>query len=129
MDWWRDRELVQPADVEILGDGRLDVLFTHDAPAGAEPTDTMLNDLQDEAIARRNGRLVLSVVERTQPDLVVHGHWHLRQSRSLAISGLDRPVRVEGLASNLDDHRSAWGVLSLPDLKFVDGSALAPRSS
>ena len=61
--------------------GGLDVLFCHDAPAGARGLRSGLPwpvpaHIQAEADDVR--WLLRAAVDRTQPGIVFHGHWHQR---------------------------------------------------
>ena len=68
--------LIANADVEF--GGRLDVLFTHDAPSQVRNLGPGMSgvpwDLRQAADAGRG--LLGEAVERTRPAFVVHGHWH-----------------------------------------------------
>ena len=58
--------------------GRLDVLFTHDAPAQVQNLKSGMTGIPWETQeAANHGRLMLAdAVDRTQPAYVLHGHWH-----------------------------------------------------
>ena len=120
--WWPLREEVRPSDLYRLGDGALDVLVTHDVPLGAEPkSDSWLaEDLRVQAAGSRV--LLRAAVEATMPKLLLHGHWHLRNSRTLELPV--RIVRIEGLESDVQGGPKSWGVLALPSLQFADGQNL-----
>ena len=68
--------LIANADYEF--DGRLDVLFTHDAPAQVTGLKSQMSgipvDVEREAEDGR--RLLAEAVERTKPAYLIHGHWH-----------------------------------------------------
>jgi len=119
VSWWPLREEVRPSDLYRLGDGALDVLVTHDVPLGAEPkSDSLLaEDLRVQAAGSRV--LLRAAVEATMPKLVLHGHCHLRNSRTLELPA--RIVHVEGLESDVEGGPKSWGVLGLSPLRFADG--------
>lgn len=87
--------LLDNADAEF--DGRLDVLFTHDAPAQVQGLISGMRGIPRETLqAADNGRqLLASTVDYTQPAYVIHGHWH--QANQERIS--DR-TEVIGLAED-----------------------------
>lgn len=66
------------ANTESEFDGRLDVLFTHDAPAQVKGLKLGMTgipiDVEQEA--DRGRRLLGEAVERTRPAYALHGHWH-----------------------------------------------------
>ncbi|MCC3293001.1 metallophosphoesterase [Arthrobacter sp. zg-Y1110] len=81
-DWWPE-EVVTADDVAALGHEPVDVLLTHDVPAGVD-LQTMF-DLP-EAIEREAyvSRLLLrDAVRNTDPALVFSGHWHQRRTQQL----------------------------------------------
>ena len=81
---WPEEEITQEdferltANAEAEFDGGLDVLFTHDAPAQVQNLKSgMLRVPWETQKAAKHGRLLLAgAVDRTQPDYVLHGHWH-----------------------------------------------------
>lgn len=101
INWW-PHEVVEPADVAALGTAALDVLITHEVPAGI--TLAKVFELPD-AIERDSyvSRLLLrDAVRNTEPALVFSGHWHQRLTSPLpftrtAVHVLDR----DGYTGNL----------------------------
>lgn len=75
-------EETSEADVCRLGPGRLDVLITHEVPAGIDVVSEFSFGLpkviEQEAYANR--LLVRDAVRNTEPRLVFSGHWHQRRS-------------------------------------------------
>ena len=81
---WSDEAITQSdvdrliANTDEVCDGRLHVLFTHDAPAQAtrlmSGSYPMPRDVQEACDLSR--RMLAEAVDRTQPACVVHGHWH-----------------------------------------------------
>lgn len=132
--WWRDEELTCDEDVAALGAGPLDVLVTHDAPAGVDMTRFSMFDLpvRDLVIADGVRDRLAQAIQATLPELVVHGHWHARHSSVL--SWVDRPAtetsgdlvwrsaRVEGFGADVSDvwPRESWAVLDVASLELLD---------
>ncbi|NKX55542.1 metallophosphoesterase family protein [Arthrobacter mobilis] len=79
--WWEGEE-VMPGDVERLGTGPLDVLITHEVPAGIDVAAgfprRLLQAIQRDSYASR--LLVAEAVRNTTPHLVFSGHWHQRRT-------------------------------------------------
>lgn len=123
VDWWPDAEEVRRADLEKLGNSRLDVLLTHDAPAGGTPNTELDGWPKNDAQSRVSQHLLRTAVEDTRPSLVLHGHWHARHSTQIQLNSTDRTVQIEGLASDQERDGGSWGVLYLPSLSFEDGYA------
>jgi predicted phosphodiesterase len=92
--WW-PQEDVTAEDVKALGDEPLDVLITHEAPAGINVQSFLAGQLPAELDQESyNSRLhVLDAVRATEPELVFCGHWHQRHAETLPGSG----TRVEVL--------------------------------
>lgn len=80
VDWWPEEEPTQE-EVDRLGDERLDILLTHDAPPGAPLRSTLT--LPPDHTAERPRELIDQAVVRTRPEMLIHGHWHQRQSYSI----------------------------------------------
>jgi predicted phosphodiesterase len=100
-DWWLEETTV-PEDVAALGREPLDVLITHDVPAGID-VESMF-DLP-EAIERESyivRSLLRDAVRNTEPTLVFSGHWH--QRRTGLMPGMETRVHVlnmNGRAGNV----------------------------
>ena len=126
--WWPD-EVTTAADVERLGGAALDVLLTHDAPAGVPLGGVRLPDA-DQVRTDEVRALLAEAVKATSPRLVLHGHWHRRYSYELtwpaAVEGGAgwRATQVEGLASDVERDARAWGVLDLEPLRFTGGEGV-----
>lgn len=98
ISWW-PQERITPTELEVLGMEPLDVLVTHDCPAGIDlPSHWTLRDA-DQAVCDEQRSLLAEAVRRTQPRLVLHGHWHHRHTSVLQLSG-SSSAKVEGLAND-----------------------------
>ena len=98
-DWFAGEE-VTPGDVDALGTDALDVLITHDVPAGIDLDPGTVN--LPEAIERECyivRSLLRDAVRATEPKLVFSGHWH--QRRTGLMPGLE--TRVQVLAKEFAD--------------------------
>jgi hypothetical protein len=128
-DWFSDED-ISDADVERLAEGgSCQVLLTHDAPSAAA-LPLMLP--RDEAWLRELGACELGreklndAVDRTRPELVVHGHYHKRWS--LRVKREWGSYRLVGLsedgsdiAGNLALLECGNGTTELYDLYEIDG--------
>lgn len=104
-DWFLEEATV-PEDVEALGTEPLDVLVTHDVPAGID-LDTGFIEVP-EAIERESyivRSLLRDAVRATEPKLVFSGHWH--QRRTGLMPGMETRVHV------LDKEFSDGNLISL----------------
>jgi predicted phosphodiesterase len=109
LNWWRAETPTQ-ADADKLGTEPLDVLLTHEAPASARIVydhHIGLIDEQLEAEVHASRVLLDTVVDATEPKLVLHGHHHQRVTNTI------RDTVVEGLASDLEHGPGSWGLLEL----------------
>ena len=106
------------ANVQHDHDCRLDVLVTHDSPAQVQGLVSNISWVPPDVQAACDGnrRLLAHAVDRTQPKLVIHGHWHKAnrehinprteviglandgRPKNLALLTLDDPPHVEFLA-------------------------------
>lgn len=81
--WWAG-ELIDPNHVAELPENRVDFLVTHEAPLGA--TLSYKDDIP-ESVAQR--RLVSEIVDKVQPDIVVCGHHHTRETFTITAMAAD----------------------------------------
>jgi hypothetical protein len=120
-DWFPDLERPSMSDVERLP-GSLDVLLTHEAPMEVDlshlngfPNICIPPEVQELTDEPRS--VVSAALHATQPNLLIHGHWHGRNRVHLERKDVD--CEVVGLASNSRrrgrDER-AFLILDLPDL-------------
>ena len=121
---WPEWEAPEPGDLaRLLANAskgiwgtRLDVLFTHDAPRGVTGLVSGLSyGVPPEIEARADDvrGLLREAVDRTEPRLVVHGHWHHAYQ--------DRFVRKQAHRHNVTDvyglaHDGSKGSFALVDL-------------
>lgn len=113
LDLWADLEEVTAEDVARLGAGPVDVLLTHEAPAGVELRASLRVDEFASYRADRQRALVRRAVDATGPQLVFHGHWHHRHTSTL-IRGDGGATTVVGLSEEYSVGN--WVVLDLFDL-------------
>lgn len=111
--WWAG-ETISEADVLKCGGPPVDVLVTHDAPWGAPhvigPGTSGFKDDYPQSAANR--KRVAAICDMVTPKLLVHGHYHHRNST------MYRGTQVEGF--NRDGYLASLGVLSLGDLTVTD---------
>lgn len=102
---WFEEEVTTAADVEALGAEPLDVLITHDVPAGIDVVSTMdvPEALERESYIVRS--LLRDAVRATEPKLVFSGHWHQRLTGLMP--GMETRVHV------LDKEFSDGNLISL----------------
>lgn len=79
-DWWPE-EATTKADVEALGQEKLDVLLSHEVPAFVSGLVSGMVDPLPEHIswdAWQNRLRIADAAVNTQPALIFSGHWHQR---------------------------------------------------
>lgn len=107
--WWA-QETITEADIRRCGTEMVDVLVTHDAPWGTPnvlgPGTAGDKDSYPESAANR--RAVAALCDAVEPRLLVHGHYHHRNTATY------KGTHVEGFGRD-GDSRSI-GTLDLPDL-------------
>lgn len=121
--WW-PQESVSGAHVTRLGTHRLDVLFTHDVPAGAEPVGHYKMRPDIDALTLPSKTLVAEACRNTNPTYALHGHWHQWNYQQWGpdtyptqVIGLDADVNCE----KLTDYLWAWGIYDTSDKVFKAG--------
>lgn len=127
VDWWQ-HEATDFDDVARLGEEPLDVLISHDAPAGVNLLSSWRLPAEDQIRADDVRALVAQATMATSPRLLVHGHWHHGYESEL--SWINRTLtersggltwdstRVVGLGCD-GDAAHGWIVLDLPTLDIT----------
>ena len=124
-DWW-PTEAVDRDDVERIGTTPVDVLVTHDAPAGLHLLSGWRLPADDQVRADESRALIAEVVAVIRPRLVFHGHWHHAHDTELGWVDRDATDRtgeltwastqVTGLGCD-GDEAYGWAVLDLTTLQ------------
>lgn len=114
--WWPEEELTAEEVDRISSGGPLDVMITHEVPAGITLTSNLRDPLPEElAYASYQQRLLVAdAVANTKPQLVFSGHHHQRVTQRLA--GTDTTVHV----LDRDGQTNNCVVLDLADLSVTD---------
>lgn len=110
-DWWSNEEPTLEEAQRLIKGGALDVLISHDVPAGVPLKSEF--ELPPEQIARaeRTRVLLRTVVDSVAPAHVFCGHWHQRRTHELT-NPAGRVSRVDVL--NREYSREGNGVLVWP---------------
>lgn len=124
LSWWAVDEEVARADVERLGTDPLDVLISHELPAGPVPATSMRIPSTDEARSRVSRDLLRLAVDATRPALHFCGHWH--QRRTFQIEHPHGAVTAVHLL-DMDGSSSNWVVLELKTLLVHEQATVRRR--
>jgi hypothetical protein len=119
-NWW-PQEMASQADVDRLGDERLDVLACHSAPTSYQAPRKAIRlpaDILADAATHRD--LLDQAVRRTRPRQVLHGHYHLRLHADLDGWSID------GLAHDKGPLTLACAVMELAAGRFLIRTPEAP---
>lgn len=116
VSWWPEEEPTE-ADLNRLGTDPLDVLVTHDVPEGIYMTSHINLSWPTENRARATRHLLREAVHRTQPQLVIAGHWHQRQTKQIP----DTTTTVEVLNCDGTGPES-WILLNTTTLAITNGT-------
>jgi Icc-related predicted phosphoesterase len=111
--WWAG-ETITEADLRRCEGPSVDVLVTHDAPWGAANVmgPATVGDKDDYPESAANRRRVAALCDMVTPNLLVHGHYHHRNST------LYKGTMVEGFGRDTD-YNGSMGLLHL-DTLLVD---------
>jgi predicted phosphodiesterase len=104
LSWWPEESLSYAQVERAMDVGKVDVLLTHDAPTGVRPLQKYLDlessrlgvgyKIDAESTAHREA--LRAVCNETQPELLIHGHYHHRYldaapwAEDATVVGLDR---------------------------------------
>lgn len=112
VDYWpqetiQDWQVKQFIEGIKINDDYLDVLLTHDCPAGIHIAGENDGWAREFPATYVNRRRIKTIVDYAMPKLIVHGHYHTRYHTE--VGPADAPIRVEGL--NCDDNRNGMALL------------------
>lgn len=116
--WWATETLDDLEVTEACAGGKVDVVVAHDCPWGVDvaPDDPNTFYKNGHPESQENRFRLLEVVRATRPELLIHGHYHVRYSSYLEQSG--HHTLIEGFGRD-GDMRGGWGVLELPSLNLL----------
>ncbi|MGV0109023.1 metallophosphoesterase family protein [Arthrobacter sp. CP30] len=125
-DWWADEEPTRQQAEQLMAGGEVDILVTHEVPAGVAVRSSMV--LPPELIqqANRSRILLREVVDRLAPAHVFAGHWHQRLIQEL-VHPDQRVTRVDVL--NMQHSREGNAVLVLPGSRPLHVEPLIVRGA
>lgn len=110
-DWWANEEPTSEEAQSLIYGGPVDVLLTHDAPAGV-PVKSSFDLPRDLRVrAERTRALLRQVVDTLVPPQIFCGHWHQRLTSYLTHPD-GRETRVDVL--NMENSREGNAVLLWP---------------
>jgi hypothetical protein len=122
LSWWREESLSYGQIQRAIDGGPVDVMLTHDCPAGVRPLEKFLQTetarfgvpYKTEFASTMHRKALGEATAVAQPRLLVHGHYH---HRYLAEAPWDADARVLGLGRDTMGPAS-WVVL---DTEGFDG--------
>lgn len=120
-DWWPAEELTFTQCLEAALAGPADIMLTHDCPnfvpLGLPPVPPSWGwSAADLARSDAHRDRLGDVVQRVQPELLIHGHYHLRKNWTGMIPETDREIRVVSL--DMNGSPGNYVVLELQDLRI-----------
>jgi hypothetical protein len=109
--WWPEETITEGEVVQACEGGPVDVLLAHDAPWGAEGVmgEETVGDKDSFPESEANRRRLRAVVDAVTPSLLVHGHYHHRNTTQL------NGCRIEGLGRD-GSGPDGWMLLDLADV-------------
>lgn len=110
-DWWPDEEPTEEEAKRLLGGGSIDILITHDVPAGVPVRSSLNLTPEMRKRAERTRTLLREVVDEVIPSHVFCGHWHQRLIHYLNHAD-GSETRVDVL--NMENSREGNAVLLWP---------------
>jgi Icc-related predicted phosphoesterase len=116
--WWQE-EAIREEDAQLaIAGGPADILICHDAPSSSNLRSYApeLKGYKADPPTELNRQLLQQVVNALRPELVVHGHWHVRYSGECG--GFDWSARCEGLGDNTGKRERSVAVLDLATLEL-----------
>lgn len=111
--WWPEEVLCREDVAHLIGED-INVIICHDAPRIAGMVGKNSFPPEDIAKAEASRKILDTVIDSCRPELVVHGHWHVRHSIVVG------DCRIEGLADDESRFTKAACILDLTDLSVSE---------
>jgi Icc-related predicted phosphoesterase len=124
--WWPTETITGEDRDNAIAAGKVDVMFSHDCPWGVD-LPGIGGDFPESDL---NRALLREVVCKTRPELLVHGHYHMRTSEKLALPYEEdgelkwHETQVEGLAHDGAWDHTAWTTLEWQPIGYELASTL-----
>lgn len=121
ISWWEQESITDTQVTSVIAGGPADVMLTHDCP---DDTGIMTRlphlDFGPDllAAAARHRRSLGIVVDAARPELLFHGHYHVRYIADRELPDGAR-TRIEGLSDHRDSLESHAVVLAPKTLETV----------
>lgn len=93
-DWWAIEDLAPDHVAEFIAGGPVDILLTHDVPAGIQLRSGLNLPADVSARANVTRELLTQAVAATRPAHVFSGHWHQRR--------IDEIMHPDGSTTRVD---------------------------
>ena len=124
--WWPE-EVLSPAEAErAIAGGPVDVIVAHDCPDRVDIPDLAPDGFfppAQIAAAEEHQRLVGTVVDATEPGILLHGHYHVRYHAVRSLPGGGQTAIV-GLGADINSFRDNMLLLDLTRDGGLAGKAL-----
>lgn len=120
--WWPDLEEAHPEDLVKLGKDKLDVFVCHDTPYAVYELRQFQAPEKLEIPSQKTRVILQEAVLTTNPEIIIHGHWHKRLSydyHGIAIEALG--ANVGWTWNSVPDIFDAYGILDTETMQFLDG--------
>jgi UDP-2,3-diacylglucosamine pyrophosphatase LpxH len=85
LSWWRQEEINDAERDRAMEGGEVDIMLTHDKPLASSPEWNRKNI--EECVP--NQTKIQAVVDKTRPDLLLHGHLHFAYGDYLSETGTE----------------------------------------
>lgn len=118
LEWWPQEEITFPDVKRAQAKGRAKVMFTHDVPMGVNIPGIHAEGKDTFPASRENRYRLRGVFDVVQPEVLVHGHYHIGYNARLEgchIVGLNCDPRAAAYlpGAQFGEPRKAMGLLTL----------------
>ena len=107
--WWEDEEISTSDLYNCEKMGKVDVLLSHDCPLSGNVEEYC--DFKQDALSLVHRKKLQYVVEQTKPDILFHGHFHIRYTGSGFYNISERTIMrfpIIGLFHNYDYRKQSY---------------------
>lgn len=102
VSWWEQELITEAQAMKAMSHGQVDVMICHDAPEVVDVPGPHAAWKDDFPKSRANRSVLQQVFQVAEPELLVHGHHHVRYSLTAQATPQSRTSEIAGLGMDRD---------------------------
>lgn len=121
-DWWAEEQISDEDVRNSVRNGKVDVMFCHDAPHGFDVYDNVTSQLPLDVklYAEQSRKQLKRVTDVVKPSILFHGHYHTYRNRVdvMRVEGQYDFYQTQHICLDLEFTAANTGILDLETLDF-----------